>query len=449
MKRLSIGLKVTLWLTLLMLVISAAVLAFLLSVGKYAIVTATKNDLMKTVEESRTDVEYEDGVLDFDDDLEYFNNGVSLSVYNEKLQLLYGRSPEGFPHDTPFESGKIRTVGEKDADWYVYDMNYRQDGFGEIWFRGVLPAHNDDTAFAKLFDLSLLLLPALIVLTALGGFAVTKLAFRPVREITKTANEIAGDGKLNRRIALGDGHDEIYTLAATFDRMFDRLERTFEKERRFTSDASHELRTPAGVIISECEYALSTTQTAEETRESLESILAQAKRMAGLIARLLEFARADRGKTKIVKERLNFSELVSGVAEQIAELARAKNITVATEIADGVCLDGDEALLAQLLWNLAENGVKYGKENGHLKITLADDNTHIIGSVDDDGTGIAAEYSDKIWERFYRVDSSRSARGFGLGLAMCKYIVQAHSGEISVRSEPGRGSVFIFRLPKK
>jgi signal transduction histidine kinase len=449
MKRLSVRLRVTIWITLLMLVLSASVTALLLYAGKQAVVSSTKNDLMKTVEESRSDIEYEYGVLDFDDDIQYFNNGVSLSVYNARKQLLYGRSPEGFPHGTVFESGTVRTVGDARVEWYVYDMLYHQEGYGGLWLRGVLPAHGSDTAFAKLLYLSLLLLPLLVVLTALGGYWVTKFAFLPVRKIAETANEIADDGKLSRRIALGGGSDEIYTLAATFDRMFDRLEQGFEKERRFTADASHELRTPVSVIVSECEYALSSAQTPNEVRESFESIFTQAKRMSELIAHLLKFARADQHRIPVPKEPVNVGTLAMGAAEQVTELAEAKNILVKTEISDGLYINGDEALLAQLLWNLAENAVKYGKENGYLRISLSSDGEKVMGVIEDDGIGMAAEHIDKIWERFYRVDGSRSTRGFGLGLAMCKYIVAAHGGEISVESELGRGSKFIFSLPKK
>jgi signal transduction histidine kinase len=444
-KKISIKLKVAFWFALLMLGLSALVVVFLLAVGERVVMNATQNELMMTVENSRGDVEYEYGVLDFDDDLKYFDNGVSLSVYNDKQQLLYGRSPAGFPTDLAFSHGTLRTI---DDAWYVYDMRYQQEGYGEIWMRGVLAADGSESAFAALTRLAFFLLPILAVLAAAGAYWLTHKAFQPVREITQTAQEISRDGNLERRIGLGGGNDEIYTLAAAFDHMFASLQAAFEKERQFTSDASHELRTPVSVMLSECEYALENQPLHAETQETLESLQAQAKRMAALIAQLLAFARADQGKAQVPKERVHFSQLAGTVVEQIAETASEKNITVESEIQPEISLDGNESLLVQLLWNLLENGVRYGNPGGRLRFSLRCEGDTIIGITEDDGIGIAPEHIEKIWERFYRADASRSSQGFGLGLPMCRHIVQLHGGTIRVESVPGQGSKFIFELPK-
>lgn len=455
-KRFSIRLRLTLWFALLMLGLVATVLAFLLAVGERVVVDATHAQLMDAVAQSRNDIEYEYGVLDMDDDLKMYKLGVSLSVYDEKGRILYGRVPRGMPPDVPFVAGDVRTVGDDPQDWYVYDMLYHQDGFGPIWLRGTMPASGINATFTALFRLAFLLLPLLAVLAALGGYWMACRAFRPVRKIIETAEKIRADGDLSRRIALTSGttntRDELLALAAVFDRLFDRLQDAFEKERQFTSDASHELRTPVSVIVAQCEDALASAKTEDEWRAATSTVLSQAHHMSTLIAHLLTFARADRGLTELNRETLDFSGLAEAVAEQIREQADEKNIRVVCEIEPGINIMGDEALLIRLLWNLLENGIKYGRPGGTLKFDVRKTGGTVTGRVTDDGIGIAPEHLGKIWERFYRVSSARGGQaggGFGLGLTLARYIAQAHGGDISVQSVYREGSVFTFTLPLK
>ncbi|MDR0434464.1 MAG: HAMP domain-containing histidine kinase, partial [Gracilibacteraceae bacterium] len=306
-----------------------------------------------------------------------------------------------------------------------------------------------NTAFAALMRLAVVILPLIILIGAAGSYFVAGGALAPVRKIAQTAEEITAGGDLSKRIALGAGKDEIYSLAASFDRMLERLREAFAKEQQFTSDASHELRTPVSVIISQCEYALENAASREELQTAVESTLEQARRMAALIARLLAFARADAGRAEISKETVDLSELARGAAEQAAEIAAAKRITVAAAIEADLLVTGDETLLVRMMWNLLENSIKYGKEGGATEFSLRSENDLIVGEVKDDGVGIAAAHIGKIWDRFSRVDEARSGDGFGLGLSMVKYIAGVHGGGVAAESEPGAGSVFTFRLPRK
>jgi signal transduction histidine kinase len=225
------------------------------------------------------------------------------------------------------------------------------------------------------------------------------------------------------------------------------LQETFEKERQFTSDASHELRTPAGVIRMECEEALAGAQSPNQTRETLESIHKQSLRINRLIAQLLSIARADQNHAPVETEMLDLSEIARNVLEQSKE--NAAHITFAEEIADNCLLEGDETMLTRLLRNLIENAVKYNKEYGAVKLTLQANEGDIICTIEDSGIGIAPEQLPKIWDRFWRADDSRSTEGFGLGLSLCKQIVEAHGGSITAESVLRQGSKFTFRLPKK
>lgn len=450
MKQLSIKLRVTLWFTLLMTVLIAIVLVYLFSVGEQMVNNGSRSSLIKAVSNSLKEIEYDDGELEIDDDLDYFQHGVYITVYDQSGRLLYGRLPSQFAAETPLLDGQMQTLKNGMESFYVYDILYQVPYYGQsVWVRGVMSSAGSGNAFAAMLKLSVIAFPILLLLAAGGGYFLIHHAFRPVRQITETAEQISKDRDLSRRIAIGNGSDEIYTLAATFDKMFDRLQESFEREKQFTSDASHELRTPTAVIISQCEFALEHGASREDDQKALATVLEQTKRMSALISQLLTLARADKAQTKLQIELVNLSELTEMVSAQAEELASEKGISVFTEIEPNLLFRGDETMLMRMLLNLTENGIKYSKPNGNLWITLFRKNSTIIGEISDDGIGIAPEHLEKVWERFYQVDPVRntSVEGMGLGLPMVKYIIEAHGGFVTVESTLGAGSKFTFSLP--
>lgn len=449
MKRLSIRLRVTLWFTALMSLLAILVLIFLYLAGQYSVQTSMQNQLVNTITSSLDEIEYDDGAIEPDDDLDYFIGGVYLSIYDAEGRLLYGRIPSAYNGVLPFRDQTLQKFSEKGLVWSIYDVKYDVSGYGTVWVRGILSSEGASSAFSTLFRLACISLPVLVLLAALGGYCLICRAFRPVRHIIESAEQIGSGNDLSLRIGLEEGNDEIYHLAETFDRMFDRLEDSFSRERQFTSDASHELRTPLAVILSQCDYSLSGRQTETEYMQALETIQTQAGKMSALIAQLLTLARADRGQDKILRETLNLSNLAEMVVLQMEESAQEKNITIHTDLVPDLTIQGDETMLMRLLLNLMENGIKYGRAGGNLWVSLDRRDDTIYGTVRDDGIGISSEHLPKIWDRFYQADPSRSSTrdGVGLGLSMVKYIVQAHGGTITAESTPGVGSVFRFDLP--
>ena len=447
MKR-SIKLKITLWFTLFMTLTVIVCLLFLYFAGEKSMKSNSRDQLISTVSDSLKEIEYDDGELDIDEDMEAYQNGIYLSVYDPNGSLIFGSVPRGFPSDITAQPGEVTTVTAREQSWYVYEQSQHLRGYGSILVRGAIGTDGAGTAFSILLRLAVIALPVLVLVAAAGGYFIVWHAFRPVKHIVETARQIGESRDLSKRIHLGNGKDEICALANTFDSMFDRLQYAFENEKQFTSDASHELRTPVSVIISQCEYTLKNAKTMEEAKEGLDKVLTQAQKMSGLISQLLTLARSDKRHQKLQIELLNLSELTQIICEQQQEKASLKNITIQTRIEPDLLIRGDETMLMRLFINLIENSIHYGRTNGHIIVSLKAGNGYLAGTVQDDGIGIAPEHQGKVWERFYQVDSSRNPNtgSCGLGLSMVKWIVEAHGGTIRLQSSPGAGSIFSFTL---
>lgn len=449
MRNLSIKLKITLWYTAFMALLIILTLIVLFSISSVQVLSDARARLRNTVLQAFSEIDYEDGLLTFDDDINYLEEGVYISVYDAQGYLLYGRTPTGFSGASTLIMDQMQQVGSGQDFWYVYDYCQSVDGYGNLWIRGVASHSRSDSILRIITNAALILLPFFVALIALGGYLITAKALRPLSAMTETARAISEGNDLTRRIRLGSGRDEVHVLAHTFDQMMERLQSSFETEKQFTSDVSHELRTPVAVILSQCEYASQEGTPSEELRGSIGVIGAQARKMSALISQLLTLARADSGKQKLQYELVNLSELAEIIVEEQSIAAEEKGITLLTDIQPEILLRADETMMMRLFINLISNSITYGKPGGHTLVTLSANEAEITGSVQDDGIGIPADKLDKIWQRFYQVDPARtsgSSSGSGLGLSMVKWIVQAHGGRIEVSSRLGEGSCFTFHF---
>ena len=449
MRNLSIKLKITLWYTAFMALLIILTLIVLFSISSVQVLSDARARLRNTVLQAFSEIDYEDGLLTFDDDINYLEEGVYISVYDAQGYLLYGRTPTGFSGASTLIMDQMQQVGSGQDFWYVYDYCQSVDGYGNLWIRGVASHSRSDSILRIITNAALILLPFFVAFIALGGYLITAKALRPLSAMTETARAISEGNDLTRRIRLGCGRDEVHVLAHTFDQMMERLQSSFETEKQFTSDVSHELRTPVAVILSQCEYASQEGTPSEELRGSIGVIGAQARKMSALISQLLTLARADSGTQKLQYELVNLSELAEIIVEEQSIAAEEKGITLLTDIQPEILLRADETMMMRLFINLISNSITYGKPGGHTLVTLSANEAEITGSVQDDGIGIPADKLDKIWQRFYQVDPARtsgSSSGSGLGLSMVKWIVQAHGGRIEVSSRLGEGSCFTFHF---
>lgn len=450
MNKLSITTKITIWYTVFLLIITGTLLWIFFYMGNTRAAEITKTALMNAVVDAREEITHSDGDFVIDKDLIFYENGVYLSIYDESGDLIEGRRPAELTVLPEFTDDEMKKLSdEKGNSWYVYDSTFEVEG-QQIWVRGIGKDFVEEGMLPFMMKLVAFMIPGLVAVAALGGFIITRRAFRPVRTILTTVDDIRKDGDLSRRIDLGEtrtrkqAQDEIHQLASTFNSMFDRLEETFEKEKQFTSDVSHELRTPLAVIISQSDYAKGDP---EYRQQALEVINREARRMSGLVNRLLTLSRSDAGRLKLEKTKVDFSDMCEMVALQQSSIAEQKDIRIETDIQQGVFVKGDETMLIRILLNLMENAVKYGKAGGYAKLTLSSSGGYAECSVSDNGIGMAPEHLTRIWERFYRVDASRSEEGEGLGLSMVDALVKAHGGRAEVSSVLGEGSCFTVKFP--
>jgi signal transduction histidine kinase len=318
-----------------------------------------------------------------------------------------------------------------------------------VWIRGITPENNSVGSINLLLTITLFLSLLLMLVGALVSFFIVRRAFRPIEKIRRVAEEIQQGSDLTRRIGLAPGNDEVRKLAYTFDKMLDRLERSFEAEKQFAADASHELRTPLSVILAQCEYALAENSDEGDLRQSVEVVQRQAERMASLIGALLHISRLDREMRELPVAIIDISEVAERVSDEIG-MSKRDTVEFIKDIGPNLHVRGDASLLSRLILNLLDNAFRYTPDGGTVKLSLKSEDGHAALSVSDTGTGIPAEHMPKIWNRFYRADAARTADAeghSGLGLAMVSEITALHGGRISCASKEGAGTTFTFRIP--
>lgn len=466
MKKHGIQLKITLWFSALMLVMVALTYLVVFSVSRSIMQQNLRTDLAVLVEENAGDVRFYDspedvtsirnadltiayggGILVIDDDYLDEVNGMATALYRQDGTLLYGENPAA-PECPDFSHGQVQTCRAGGVDYYLYDRQLSGEGMEGLWLRGMVPQLRGDEQLTAAVRLSLALLPLLLILAVAGGWCIAGRGLRPIRRLSDAASRISRGYDLKKRVDPGPGQGELHGLTETFNAMLDRLEESFAAERQFTSDASHELRTPMSVIMAQCEYTLEEPRSAAEYREALEVVHRQGRRMTALIRDMLDFTRLERRAGEEHFVTVNLSKLAERICQDMA-LLREKNITMTWLLQPEVLIAGNPELLSRLLGNLISNAYRYGRENGHISVTVSRRENTAVLSVADDGIGIPQDAQEKIFRRFYQMDASRTGGGTGLGLSMVQEIARLHGAVVRVESEPGQGSTFTCTFPEK
>lgn len=467
MKRLSIRTKVTLWYGIILLVVMLFTSFVVLYAGNSIIQKTIRDNLVESVESNVVEIEYytdeadidlsdtahymiyDGGYLRIDDDFLDSINEIYSAIYDNDGNLIYGENPIfGSSVSVGFSDLQIQTVKAGGTTYYIFDRSLTDSGLEGLWLRGVVSSEQGTAQMNSIINVTLIVLPLLVILACIGGFLISGRMLRPIGQISKTARSIEKSGDLKKRIDIGPGKDELHELAESFNTMFEKLDSSLETERRFISDASHELRTPMSVISAQCEIALEVPQSREDYEEALTVIYRQSQKMNRLINGMLDFTRLEMNAERYTMEELDLSELVRDTCTDMA-LIRDKNISLTSNVEEGIYTLGNRELLTRALTNLISNAYRYGRENGRIHVSLAANAPYIYLTVSDNGVGIKTEDLDKIFGRFFQADSSRSGDGLGLGLSMAKEIASFHGGDITVESAWDVGSIFTITLPEK
>ncbi|MBO7254735.1 MAG: HAMP domain-containing histidine kinase, partial [Clostridia bacterium] len=373
-------------------------------------------------------------------------SGIISGIYEKNGNLIYGENPLGEKLlKKGFSNGIVQTLEIDNEKYYIFDRKLDHLGIKDVWLRGVVSENKALSEISDISKISFIILCVVIHIGVIVGIYIIDEVFRPIKKITEAAIKIGNSADLKERINMGEGKDEFKILANQFDKMVDKLDKTFESEKRFTSDASHELRTPVAVISAQCEYILESPREVEEYIEALEVISRQNKRMSSLINDMLSLSRFENKKNKYVFSEFDFSSSIDAICKDMS-LIEKKNIKLSYNIEDNIILNGEKVLLERLALNLISNAFKYGKENGSIFVSLKKDEKKgkVRLSVSDNGIGISDEEKEKIFDRFYRSDKSRSESGTGLGLSLVSEIAKLHGGVIELESKLNEGSTFTF-----
>lgn len=420
------------------------------------LVSEAENRIQKDARIIAEEVEMEDGELTIDledDELDNIDPSILFSIYTKTNDLYARNHRQNWVEIITQEMGRIRPIEHDDAQWMVYDTEVWEDGQHIAWLRVASPLSTIASATRQFRLIFIGGLFIALIFSIIVGQWIAQRSLSPVSSIIKTAKSIS-EGDLSQRLHFEHAHDEIGELAKTFDHMLDNVEASFRREKQFTSDASHELRTPIAIIMAQAEEALyHDDATKQDYREALSIVHQKSEEMHQMLSQLLWLARGYEQTQTLEMDELDMDIVLEDIADEMALRAKEKNIHITLDLEAAVQMRVNLMLFTRMMINILDNAIKYGKENGHITIQMRriTENEHpfLRLCVADDGRGISEKDLPHIFERFYRVDGARTGEGSGLGLSLVKWIVNCHHGTIDAQSEEGVGSQFILLFPLK
>ncbi len=451
----TIRVRLTLWYVALLSVILAAFSVFLYVNLSRSLHDEVDRSLRSEAQRLIATLDIEDGQPRLGDGPDNLQVGTVAALYDPTGQRLLANDPRQ-PLPAMAEALSWAVQGQQTlttirfpdrAAWRVLTTPVVENGRLVAVLQVARPERDLEATLGQLMMLMALAVPLTLLLAIAGGIFLAGRALNPIDRITRMAAAISAED-LSQRLNLG-GDDEVGRLGATFDRMLDRLETAFQRQRQFTADASHELRTPLTMLRGRIDVALERRRSATEYVHILVSLREDTDRMGQLLGDLLTLARADAGQEPLVREWIDLNGLAEHVVTAMQPLARQRGLDLQREEGGAVPVEGDQTRLMQLLVNLVDNALKYTPSGGAVMVSAGQEAGWGMLRIADTGIGIAPEHLPHLFERFYRVDKARArpGGGTGLGLAICSWIAEAHGGTIGVESQPGVGTTFTVRLP--
>lgn len=463
-KNMSLRLKITLWYTLALILVVIFSYIAITNVTKNIHVKNIQDNLVETVlhnmtgldivnasQENTTDsdlIHYKDFLILIDEDFLNTVNGVTTGLYDDEHNMLYGENPiakQSFVVD--FSNDVIKEININNIKYYIFDLELGTEEYQGLWMRGVVSEAEGLMYVDQIRHNSLYFILAILIISIVGGYFYIKKKLKPIEDVTNAARSVVESGNLKARVEVGRGNEEPVVLANTFNSMLQRIDDAFFRQKQFTSDASHELRTPTSVILAQAEYYLEKERSTEEYVKALTVIERQGNRMRDLIGNLLDISRLEINPQNYPLQKIDISEIVELTSLELMNI-KEKNIKLTYEIDQDIYINANPQLVSRMLINLINNAYRYGRQDGHIWVSLEDMGTQAKVTVKDDGTGIKEEDINKIFDRFYQSDNSRTGQGSGLGLSMVEEIVKFHGAKIDVKSKVGMGSDFTVKFNK-
>jgi two-component system OmpR family sensor kinase len=372
------------------------------------------------------------------------NNNFSISELSRSpsfRQLLAGsgNAREGFAN-IKGEGGRFRG--------YLRRFSTPQGQFSLIV---LFSLHQPEEFLESIRHALALIIPLGLLLASAGGYFLARRALAPVATMSQQASKIDARN-LHDRLAVVNERDELGVLAQSFNQLLDRLAQSMDQQRRFMADASHELRTPVAILRGEADVALSQSQRpVAEYRESLQILRDEARRLSQIVENLFTLARADAGNYPLAKTQFYLDELLGECLRATRTLAAAKNIHLDLQSDEDLLVNADEPLIRRMMLNLIDNAIKFSEPGGQVSVTAYREGPQLVVAVKDAGMGIPADLQSRVFERFFRADKARThqndpSTGAGLGLAISRWIAEAHHGELKLLSSNENGSVFVASL---
>src|SRR5438309_5927169 len=322
-----------------------------------------------------------------------------------------------------------------------------EEANGQPYTIQVAQDRSTDDQFTKEFGALLAVVLAFGILASTAiAIAVTKRGLRPLAEMTHSFERV-GPAHLSERVPPARWPREIRPLAVAFDEMLDRLDDSFTRLSQFSADLAHELRTPIFNILGEAQVALTRDRTPDEYREVIESTIAECERLSRIVDNLLFVARVDAAREPIERKQFDGRAALEKIATFYQTIAEDRHVTINCT-GEGE-IYGDPVLLSRAVSNLVDNALRFTPDGGAIQLSIAARPTHSEVTVADSGCGIPSEHLPRVFDRFYRIDSSRSSDGAGLGLALVKSIVDLHGGSAKIESTVNRGTTVILTFPNK
>ncbi len=360
----------------------------------------------------------------------------SMEALVDSLQSLHPRR----------ERGRFRTITVDGTEYRAFALTVPHQMNESLGMVVVASLDRLEASLRRLREILLLIIPTSLLLASAGGWFTARRALAPVSGITAAAAAISSSN-LHKRVAGGRSRDELAELAATFNAMIERLERTFTSQRRFVADASHDLRTPLMVLQAKLDHLAARNDLDAQAQEDIQLCISEVERLSRLASDLLLLARADADQLRMVTSPQRLDEILIECIAKLKTLAVRKHISLWVNVEEPVEILCDATAIGRALTNVLDNAITYSDDASTVTAGITEEAGSAIITIADSGPGISQHDLPLVFDRFYRGDSARSTTGTGLGLAITGTIIEAHGGRVEIASEPGNGTTVRIILP--